>query len=91
MGLDILPEESVASSTVSAVKLGDPLQDGVRAIMDKEFGITISGGLSLLKGKIIRIGHMGLTATDPCIERTMAALKKSFELQSSKVVNTRRS
>jgi alanine-glyoxylate transaminase / serine-glyoxylate transaminase / serine-pyruvate transaminase len=89
IGLDILPEESVASSTVSAVKLSDPSQDSVRAIMDNEFGITISGGLSLLKGKIIRIGHMGLTATDPCIERTMTALKKSLELQSGKVVNTR--
>ena len=84
IGFDILPEENVASSTVSAVKLADPSQDVVRAIMDKEFGITISGGLSLLKGKIIRIGHMGLTATDACIKRTVTSLEKSMKLLKSK-------
>jgi aspartate aminotransferase-like enzyme len=91
MGLDILPGENVASSTVTAMKLDDPSQDGVRVIMEKEFGITISSGLSMLRGKILRIGHMGLTATDPCIERTIAALKKSFDLQSNKVVSARAS
>ncbi len=83
-GLSILPEESVASSTVTAISLADPAQDVVRAIMEKEFGVTISGGLSLLKGKIIRVGHMGLTATDACIERTASSLEKSFELLDSK-------
>jgi len=83
-GLSILPEERAASSTVTAVSLADPAQDGVRAIMEREFGITISGGLSLLRGKIIRVGHMGLTATDACIERTASSLEKSFELLESK-------
>jgi aspartate aminotransferase-like enzyme len=83
--MQILPEEDVASSTVTAISLSDPFQDGVRPIMEEKFGITISGGLSLLKGKIIRVGHMGLTATDACIERTATAMEKSFlEMQSSK-------
>jgi len=77
--LDILPEEKAASCTVTAVKLSDPRQDEVRSIMEKDSGVVISGGLSLLKGKIIRVGHMGLTATDACIERTFAALQKSLE------------
>ena len=85
-GLSILPEESVASSTVTAVSLANPAQDGVRAIMEKEFGVTISGGLSLLKGKIIRVGHMGLTATDACIERTASSLEKSFELLDNRII-----
>lgn len=83
-GLSILPEESVASSTVTAISLANPEQDGVRAIMEKDFGITISGGLSLLKGKIIRVGHMGATATDACIERTATALERSLELLDNK-------
>lgn len=85
-GLSVLPEESVASSTVTAIALANPAQDGVRAIMEKEYGITISGGLSQLKGKIIRVGHMGATATDACIERTASALEKSLERLDRKIV-----
>jgi aspartate aminotransferase-like enzyme len=84
-GLSILPEESVASSTVTAISLANPAQDGVRAIMEKEFGITISGGLSQLKGKIVRVGHMGATATDACIDRTLVGLQQSLERLERKV------
>ncbi len=84
IGLEILPDEAFASSTVTAISLSDPAQDVVRSIMEKDFGIMISGGLSLLKGKIIRVGHMGLTATDACIERTATALEKSLELVKAK-------
>ena len=84
IGLEILPDEAFASSTVTAISLSDPAQDGVRSIMEKDFGIMISGGLTLLKGKIIRVGHMGLTATDACIERTATALEKSLELVKGK-------
>ncbi|MDA4131435.1 MAG: alanine--glyoxylate aminotransferase family protein [Thaumarchaeota archaeon] len=84
IGLAILPEEDVASSTVTAISLADPEQDKVRAIMEREFGVMISGGLSLLEGKIIRVGHMGLTATDECITRTANALEKGLELLGSK-------
>jgi aspartate aminotransferase-like enzyme len=85
-GLSILPAEEVASSTVTAVSLASPAQDGVRAIMEKEYGVTISGGLSVLKGKIVRVGHMGATATDACIERTASALEKSLEALDTKVI-----
>jgi aspartate aminotransferase-like enzyme len=84
IGLTILPEESVASSTVTAISLSDPEQDRARAVMEKKFGIMISGGLSLLKGKMIRVGHMGLTATDACIEKTAIVLEKSLEMISQK-------
>ena len=84
IGLGILPGEEFASSTVTAISLSDPAQDGARSIMEKEYGVIISGGLSLLKGKIIRVGHMGLTATDACIERTATALEKSLDLLNSK-------
>jgi len=86
IGLGILPDEAFASSTVTAISLSDPSQDAVRSIMEKEFGIMISGGLSLLKGKIIRVGHMGLTATEACIEKTATALEKSLESFNKKEV-----
>jgi aspartate aminotransferase-like enzyme len=87
IGLEILPEENVASSTVTAISLSDPEQDKARAIMENEFGIMISGGLSLLKGKIMRVGHMGLTATEACIEKTADALEKSLKMVSQKADN----
>jgi alanine-glyoxylate transaminase / serine-glyoxylate transaminase / serine-pyruvate transaminase len=87
IGLEILPEENVASSTVTAISLSDPEQDKARGVMEKEFGIMISGGLSLLKGKIMRVGHMGLTATEGCIEKTADALEKSLKMISQKARN----
>ncbi len=57
-----------------------PRQDKIRQLMEKEFGIIISGGLSELRGKIIRVGHMGATASIPCIERTINALEQSSKL-----------
>ena len=79
MGLEILPEESYSSSTVTAISLSNPAQEEAKAVMEKEFGVVISGGLSELKGKILRIGHMGATATDACIERTAGAMEKSLK------------
>ena len=35
IGLSILPEESVASSTVTAISLSNPEQDRARAVMEK--------------------------------------------------------
>ena len=72
--------------TVTAISLSYPEQDAARGVMEKEFGIMISGGLSLLKGKIMRVGHMGLTATDACIERTASALEKSLGTIRQKAV-----
>ncbi len=35
----------------------------VRGIMDKKFGIKVAGGQEKLKGKIIRIAHLGYVET----------------------------
>jgi len=79
-GFEILPQEKFASSTVSAIKMPSPRQDKVRQIMEREFGVIISGGLSELRGRIIRIGHMGATASIPCIERVLDGLEQSARL-----------
>ena len=78
IGLTILPDEGFASSTVTAVTLTNEAQDKARAVMEKEYGVIISGGLSVLKNKIIRIGHMGVTATSACTDRAVTALDNSL-------------
>lgn len=48
------------SSTVTAFKLPENINgEKVQKIMQDKYNITIAGGQDQLKGKIIRIGHMG--------------------------------
>jgi aspartate aminotransferase-like enzyme len=48
------------SSTVTAFKLPENINgEKVQKIMQDKYNITIAGGQEQLKGKIIRIGHMG--------------------------------
>ncbi|MES2768735.1 MAG: alanine--glyoxylate aminotransferase family protein [Bdellovibrionota bacterium] len=58
MGLQVYAENP--SSTVTAFKLPDNINgEKVQKIMEDKHRITIAGGQDHLKGKIIRIGHMG--------------------------------
>lgn len=56
LGLELWPEnESIASDTVTAIK--SPSKDVVKKMED--YGILIAGSVGELRGKVIRIGHMG--------------------------------
>ena len=87
IGLRILAEESVVSHTVSGVVMPDGISDAdVRSEMAIKHGIMISGGLGKMRGKMVRIGHMGATAspeynipTINAIEATLAKLGYKFE------------
>lgn len=58
LGLQVFAE--TPSSTVTAFKLPDNINgEKVQKIMEDKYRITIAGGQDHLKGKIIRIGHMG--------------------------------
>ena len=60
LGLSILPDESVASNTVTAVNVPDAVDAGrLLALMREEHGVVLAGGQQSLSGKIFRIGHMG--------------------------------
>jgi aspartate aminotransferase-like enzyme len=77
MGLKLWPiEERYCSPTVTALKLPDHLDDA-KIIRDvaKEYGILIGGGYRELKGKVLRIGHMGYQAQKMFIAATMDALQ----------------
>ena len=76
MGLEIFPE--VPSPSLTAIRLPDGV-DGqkVRSEMESGHHVVVMGGQDQLKGKIIRIGHMG-AISDEDVAKTFTALAKSL-------------
>ncbi len=77
-GLELFPklnEVSNYSNTVTAMKMPENVTDKeLRGTLQREYGITISGGQEHLKGKIFRIGTMGnITKRDVLV--TLAAVE----------------
>ena len=65
LGLSILPDESVASNTVTAARSPEGIDaDDLRAHMQRDHGVVLGNGQESLKGKVFRIGHMGHTTKD---------------------------
>lgn len=71
-GLELFAEEGYRSPTVTAVH--SPV-DSVRLVerVREDSGVLISGGQGELKGRIFRIGHMGMVRMEH-IERTVEAV-----------------
>ncbi len=60
LGLTLYPDETCMSNVLTAIKLPDGMDGGkLVKIMRDTHGISIAGGQAELKGKIIRIAHMG--------------------------------
>lgn len=61
-GVDIFPrEKAMRSHTVIAVVVPEKIDAGeVRSIMEEKYNVIIAGGMGWLKGKIFRIGCMGM-------------------------------
>ncbi len=76
LGLELFPDESVASDTVTAVRVPPGVDAAaLLARLRDEFGIRLAGGQGPLKGRIFRIGHMGhISQAD--IDAALAALAK---------------
>lgn len=83
LGFTTIPQEEDASDTVTAARPPEgveapQLQERLRT----EFGILVSGGLTELAGQILRIGHMGPTATPGdliAITEALGSLMKESE------------
>ena len=62
LGLTVFPKEkSIRSNTVIAVNIPENVEDSkVRSIMREKYKVLIAGGMGKLKGKIFRIGCMGI-------------------------------
>lgn len=83
MGLKIWPvEDRFCSPTVTALTLPEHVDDAkiIQEIAQK-YGILIGGGYRELKGKLLRIGHMGYQAQKMFIAATMDALEDVLKTQ----------
>ncbi len=77
IGLKLWPlEEEYCSPTVTTIRLPEDMDDE-QMIRDigEQYGILIGGGYRELKGKLLRIGHMGYQAHFPFVSATMDALE----------------
>ena len=76
IGLEIFP--AIPSPSLSAIKIPDGI-DGqkVRSEMETASHVVVMGGQDQLKGKIVRIGHMG-AISDQDLLATFDALAKSL-------------
>ncbi len=78
LGLELFPRpESICSRTVTAFKASEKKSE--KEIRDtlKKYNIIIAGGQAHLKGKIMRIGHMG-NCQDKDVITTLACLEKAL-------------
>jgi serine---pyruvate transaminase len=86
MGLELFSPDEDRSAVVTAVRVPDGI-DGAEVVkmLRDRFGITIAGGQGELKGKIVRIGHIGwfdvfdITTTLAALELALAELGADVE------------
>ncbi len=79
LGLQLFPDARYASDTVTAIQNPPGLSDAdVRKVLQERYHVLLQGGQGALKGKIFRIGHMGiadwadLLVTFAALERILA-------------------
>lgn len=76
LGLELLPERRHASDTVTAVRNPAGIEDkALRGALLEEYHVALQGGQGALKGKIFRIGHMGIADWSDLLV-TFAALER---------------
>ncbi len=87
LGLSVFPQESCRSNVLTAINLPANI-DGEKLVktMRDTYGISVAGGQDQLKGKIIRIAHMGvideydiLTGIS-CLEKVLHKMGHKFAL-----------
>src|SRR5207245_11447328 len=86
LGLSLYPDRLFASDTVTAIRYPERMDDSkFRKILREKHRTIVAGGQAQLKGKIFRIGHMGICSFEDlqagfaAIEQTLAELGRSVE------------
>jgi len=80
MGLKMHAQEGHRCPALTAVKVPENIEDqNVRRTLREEFGITVSGGLGELKGKIWRIGLMGINSNKRSVILVLEALEQALK------------
>lgn len=72
----LLPEEESSDALTAAHKLDGMDVPDYQTWLVNEHGLMISGGLAELKGKIFRVGHMGLASRPEVAERYLEATRE---------------
>lgn len=85
LGLSLFPDESCISNVLTAINLPAGIEGGkVLKIMRDTYGISVAPGQDSLKGKIIRIAHMGcvdeydILTGIACLEKVLLKLGHKF-------------
>jgi len=85
LGLTLLAGEDCISNAVTAINLPDGIDGGkLVKLMRDTYGISMAGGQAALKGKIVRIAHMGvldefdMITGIACLEKALKAMGYSF-------------
>jgi len=79
MGLEIFTDKNHICPAIIAIKVPNGINDeSVRKTLREEYNITISGGLGELKGKIWRIGLMGMNSNRKNAILVTEALKNAL-------------
>jgi len=77
MGLEMLVDPPYRLWTLNCVKVPEGVDDAkVRGRLLQEFGIDIGGGLGALKGKVWRVGLMGVNSTPNNVLLFLTALER---------------
>ncbi|MEM2957675.1 MAG: alanine--glyoxylate aminotransferase family protein [Candidatus Jordarchaeaceae archaeon] len=81
MGLELYPkEESYCSDTVTAIKIPKGIEDEkLRNHILQKYGVMIAGNWGELRGKVIRLGHMGYNAYPHKAINAIFALSESLK------------
>jgi len=78
MGLPIFTDRRFYSDTVSVAKVNPKWSSDLRKILLEKHDIMIADGLESLSGRIIRIGHMGTSATPETVSTVLSGLSDSL-------------
>jgi aspartate aminotransferase-like enzyme len=79
MNLEIPTHESIYSDTLTCIKPPDGIPaSNIISFMREKYGIVVAGGLDKWRDTVIRVGHMGVTASPNCILPTLSALEDAL-------------
>lgn len=85
LGFEIFADDACASDLITAVKVPDGFDTAQFIKNVEKFGVILSGGQKVLKGKIFRISHMGYINKDfllrgmDAIEQALIVMGYAFE------------
>ena len=79
LGLEIFTDSKFYSNTVSVARVDEKWDAELRRRLVSDYDIMVAGGLGPMKGKVMRIGHMGTSAKKRNIELTLAAMARLLE------------